>query len=115
LGLTLNQLPAEFSLLSTIRLLLRTYTFKQSYGRSSQPKQSARSKRFGRRTKRRESSRVLPPSSLGCHRDSDIRSHPLLRPNTALPGKKKLGDRLSTIMSPAIQPPRSPLTQESFR
>jgi hypothetical protein len=29
LGLTLNQLPAEFSLLSTIRLLLRTYTFKQ--------------------------------------------------------------------------------------
>ena len=43
-----------------------------------------------------------------CHRDSDVRSHPLLRPNTALPEKKKLGDRLSTIMSPAIQPPRLP-------
>ena len=35
-------------------------------------------------------------------------------PNTALLEKKKLGDWLSTITSPAIQWLRLPLTQENF-
>jgi hypothetical protein len=57
---------------------------------------------------------VLAPSSLDVIgiRISDPTRY--FRPNTALLEKKKLGDWLSTIMSPVIQSFRSPLTQENF-
>ena len=57
---------------------------------------------------------MLAPSSL------DVIGIPISNPtryfglNTARLEKKKLGDWLSTIMSPAIQSFRSPLTQENF-
>ena len=57
---------------------------------------------------------MLPPSSLdviGIQISGPTR---YFGPNTALLEKKKSGDWLSTIMSPAIQSLRSPLTQENF-